>query len=278
MIDEKRLVTIENFQIPQLNRSRTIRVYLPKNYENSIETYPVLYMHDGQNLFYDNWSFSGNSWKACETLDFLHEKGLNQGIILVAVDNSNLRDGLGRLDEYSPWNKNFMEGRIDENWRSQLNYGGEGEYYADFFATTLKDFIDNNYRTKVDRANTFIGGSSMGALISLYIGVKYSEKYSKLALVSPAFWFAYENLKEFLEKFDLKNDLHIYMDMGTEETSDDSNPDFSNIYLDSVNGIKSILDKKIKKVDFKLFEGQKHTEKAWAERFPYIIQSFIGEK
>lgn len=276
MLDEKRLIVIENFDMPQLDRKRAIRIYLPKNYSLENKNYPVLYMHDAQNLFYPNMSFSGHSWEICENLDLIESQGLTEGIILVAIDNSNLRNGVGRLDEYSPWVRNFMNG-IPKDWRGEEDFGGEGDKYSDFIANTLKDYIDNTFRTKKEKEYTFIGGSSMGALISLYIGTKYKDKFSKLLLVSPAFWFAYDDLLKYLIETD-KNDLFVYMDMGTEETSDSENPDFPKIYLDSVYGIGEVLKGKVKKLIFKVFEGANHSEKAWASRINEILKIMVEEK
>ena len=274
MIDEKRLIILENFEMPQLKRNRTIRIYLPVDYNENNNSYPVFYMHDAQNLFYPEDSYSGHSWEACEALDEAFHKGLNKGIILVGIDNSKLREGLGRLDEYSPWPKNFMEGRIKETWRSEEKFGGEGDEYTEFLVHTLKVYIDNNFRTKPERESTYIGGSSMGGLISLYIALKYQNLFSKVAVVSPAFWFAYEDLKEYITNCDILEKPYIYMDMGTEETSDHENPDFPQIYLHSVNSIVMELEAKNLETDFEIFEGHEHSERAWALRFPKIIKNF----
>ena len=274
MIDEKRLIILENFEMPQLKRNRTIRIYLPVDYNENNNSYPVFYMHDAQNLFYPEDSYSGHSWEACEALDEAFHKGLNKGIILVGIDNSKLREGLGRLDEYSPWPKNFMEGRIKETWRSEEKFGGEGDEYTEFLVHTLKVYIDNNFRTKPERECTYIGGSSMGGLISLYIALKYQNLFSKVAVVSPAFWFAYEDLKEYITNCHILEKPYIYMDMGTEETSDHENPDFPQIYLHSVNSIVMELEAKNLETDFEIFEGHEHSERAWALRFPKIIKNF----
>jgi len=274
MIDEKRLIILENFEMPQLQRTRTIRIYLPKDYFESDKKYPVFYMHDGQNLFYPQGSWSGESWKVGEALDDAFDKGINEGIILVGIDNSNLREGLGRLDEYSPWPKNFMEGKIKETWRSEEKFGGEGDEYTEFLVHTLKNYIDNNFRTKPERESNYIGGSSMGGLISLYVALKYQKLFSKVAVVSPAFWFAYEDLKEYITNCDIVKKPYIYMDMGTEESSDHENPDFPQIYLHSVNSIVMELEAKNIEIDFEIFEGHEHSERAWAMRFPDIIKRF----
>jgi len=159
------------FAIPQLGRTRRVWIYLPPGYQRSQRRYPVLYMHDGQNLFDAATSFAGE-WGVDETLDSLHARGDGETIV-VGVDNG----GTHRLDEYSPW----RNGRFG---------GGEGDAYVDFLVHTLKPYVDAHYRTLPDRLHTGIAGSSMGGLISLYAGLEYPEVYGRIGVFSPAFWVA----------------------------------------------------------------------------------------
>jgi metallo-beta-lactamase class B len=159
------------FAIPQLGRTRRVWIYLPPGYAASAKRYPVLYMHDGQNVFDDSTSFA-DEWAVDEALDSLHAGG-DGGAIVVAVDNG----GPHRLDEYSPW-KNARYG------------GGEGDAYVDFLVHTLKPFIDGRFRTRPDRLGTGVGGSSMGGLISLYAALKYPDVFGRAAVFSPSLWFA----------------------------------------------------------------------------------------
>lgn len=162
------------FAMPQLGRTRRVWLYLPPDYHTSTKRYPVLYLHDGQNVFDAATSYAGE-WGVDEALDSLHAAG-GWGAIVVAVDNGQQR----RLDEYSPW-RNPRHGG-----------GGEGDAYVDFLATTLKPHIDRHYRTRPDRLNTGVAGSSMGGLISLYAALKYPEVFGRAGVFSPAFWFAPE--------------------------------------------------------------------------------------
>ncbi len=142
-----------NFFIPQLNRYRRIWIYLPVSYATSGKKYPVLYMHDGQNVFDDSTSFSGE-WGVDETLDTLEIK--TKEVIVVAIDNG----GDKRMNEYSPYDMD--------------RFGkGEGDLYVDFLVNTLMPYINRNYRTKKYGRNTFVAGSSMGGLISFlrYIAI-----------------------------------------------------------------------------------------------------------
>ncbi|HYJ80398.1 MAG TPA: alpha/beta hydrolase-fold protein, partial [Longimicrobiaceae bacterium] len=159
------------FAIPELGRTRRVWLYLPPDYHTSTRTYPVLYMHDGQNVFDAATAFAGE-WGVDEALDSLHALG-DPGAIVVAVDNGGQR----RLDEYSPW-------------RNARYGGGEGDEYVDFLVNTLKPYVDSHYRTRPDRLNTGIAGSSMGGLISLYAALKHPEVFGRAGVFSPALWFA----------------------------------------------------------------------------------------
>ena len=161
----------EDFYIPQLDRYRRIWIYLPPDYESSDKKYPVLYMHDGQNLFDTQTSFAGE-WEIDESLNELSEEGINVPIV-VGVDNG----GAHRIDEYSPW-------------INTLYGGGEGDEYVEFLINTLKPFIDGNYRTLADRENTGITGSSMGGFISHYAALKQPQVFGKAGVFSPSYWIS----------------------------------------------------------------------------------------
>lgn len=159
------------FFMPQLNRTRRIWIYLPTDYNQSNKKYGVLYMHDGQNLFDDATSYSGE-WGVDEYLDSIFLKGKKQ-VIVVGIDNGLSK----RMSEYNPWEfQNFGK--------------GEGDLYVDFLVQTLKPFIDKNYKTFTGKKNTFIAGSSMGGLISLVAVLKYPTVFGGAGIFSPAFWTA----------------------------------------------------------------------------------------
>lgn len=164
------------FYMPQLKRNRRIWIYLPPGYESSGKKYSVLYMHDGQNVFDDATSYAGE-WGVDECLDTMGREF--EECIVVAVDN-----GLDkRLNEYSPYD--FSLSGIAVNYGSGK---GEGSRYVDFLVKTLKPFVDKNYRTSKKRSNTFIAGSSMGGLISLYAALRYPKVFGGAGIFSPAFW------------------------------------------------------------------------------------------
>jgi predicted alpha/beta superfamily hydrolase len=161
---------IDSMTIPQLGRTRRVWIYLPPDYATSGKRYPVLYMHDGQNVFDAATSYAGE-WGVDETLDSLHAAG-DPGVIVVAVDHG----GSLRVPEYSPWPTRFG--------------AGEGEKYVAFLVGTLKPWIDRSYRTLPDRLHTGIAGSSMGGLISFYAALRHPDVFGRAAVFSPAFWIA----------------------------------------------------------------------------------------
>lgn len=191
-----------SFFMPQLNKNRKIWLYLPPDYATSTKNYPVLYMHDGQNLFDNATSFSGE-WQVDETLNTLFQQG-NYGAIVVGIDNG----GADRLNEYSPWN-NPSYG------------GGQGDLFAQFVALTLKPYIDANYRTKPAAEFTAVLGSSMGGLISSYISAKYPSIFQKVGNFSPAFWFAKTPLLNYINTNNQNySNSRMYFVAGTTEDAD----------------------------------------------------------
>jgi len=160
------------FFMPQLNRHRRIWVYLPKSYQDHKDKYyPVLYMQDGQNLF-DEQTAPFGEWGVDECLDTLQQL-TGRECIIVGIDHG----GDKRTTEYNPYDN--------------AQYGkGEGDKYAAFLVTTLKPFIDNKFRTLRSPQNTYIAGSSLGALIALYAVMKYPGTFGAAGIFSPAFWIA----------------------------------------------------------------------------------------
>jgi cyclomaltodextrinase len=188
----------EKFKMPGLDRERTVRVYLPPGYETSHKRYPVLYMHDGQNLFDATTSYSGE-WGVDETLNELAKtKGLE--LIVVGIDNG----GTDRIHELNAWdNPKFGK--------------GEGRQYMDFVVDVVKPYIDKRYRTKPDRADTAIMGSSMGGLISQYAIEQYPQVFSKAGIFSPAYWLAGSGVFDFARAQPPRKDARLYFYAGGKE-------------------------------------------------------------
>ncbi|MEO0723860.1 MAG: alpha/beta hydrolase-fold protein [Bacteroidota bacterium] len=189
----------ESFFMPQLNRNRRIWIYLPPDYATSARSYPVLYMHDGQNLFDDATSFSGE-WGVDESLNDLFSEG-DYGIIVIGIENG----GGNRLPEYTPW-PNPTYG------------GGEGSAYVDFIVETLKPYVDANYRTLPDQPNTGIMGSSLGGLISLYACIRHQDIFGRAGVLSPSLWFT-DDIYEFVANTGKQQDVRIALLAGELESS-----------------------------------------------------------
>ena len=252
-------VLSEDYHMPQLNRKRRVWIYLPPNYKTSNESYPVVYMHDGQNLFDNSTSFSGE-WRVDETLNRLYsEKDLK--VIVVGIDNG----GDKRLDEYSPW-KNDKYG------------GGEGEAYTKFIVETLKPYIDNNYKTLKDKRNTAIVGSSMGGLSSHYAGLKYSDTFGKVGVFSPAFWFAPE-VNEFTKAFGNIKDSKFYFLAGGREGGNVSFEEISQT-VTNMNSVMTILKDQgftAENMTSKVVPEGKHNEELWRTNFEEAILWLFSE-
>lgn len=230
----------ENFTIPQLKTTRKIWIYLPPDYETSKKKYPVIYMHDGQNLFDDFTSFSGE-WSVDETLNQIFEE-TGKSAIVIGIDNG----GDKRLAEYSPWN--------NEKYKTT----GEGDLYVEFLAKTLKPYIDKTYRTERQSSKTIIIGSSMGGLISLYASAKYPNIFGKAGIFSPAFWFVSKDLKMYLNvnKNNLKNSKFYFVAGKNEDETMASE-------IENVNEL--LLKKSVpgKNIVVKIDEDGTHSESYW---------------
>jgi len=186
--------TIDSVYMPQLNRYRRIWVYLPPDYDDSTGHYPVIYMHDGQNLFDDYTSFVGE-WHVDETLNDLYDQGYRVPIV-VGIDNG----GTERINEYTPW-PNPEYG------------GGQGDQYMQFIVETLKPQVDGQLRTLTDRDNTALWGSSLGGLISHYGALKYQDVFSKAGIYSPSYWFS-DSVWMFTQQMGHQQPMRLYQMTG----------------------------------------------------------------
>lgn len=191
---------ISTFSIdaPQLKTSRKIWLYLPKGYETSTKKYPVIYMHDAQNLFDAKTSFAGE-WNVDEKLDSLKSQ-----VIVLGIENG----GDKRLEELTPY-KNEKYG------------GGNSDKYLEFIVNTLKPEIDKKYRTKTNAKNTTIMGSSLGGLTSFYAVIKYPEVFGKAGVFSPAFWINRKVINAYMAN-SKKLKAKIYFLCGDSEGNDES--------------------------------------------------------
>lgn len=236
----------QNFEIPQLDRERRIWIYLPPSYGISKrKKYPVMYLHDGQNLFDKSTSYAGE-WGVDETLNHLAKEGYAESIV-VGIDNGAEK----RMDELSAFK--------NEEYKA----GGSGNQYLAFVVETLKPYIDSHYRTKPSRKNTTLGGSSLGALISVYGGVKYPDTFGNIIAFSSAFWFNRDALMNYIKESDQSLKKQKYYFIEGEKESFDMGKDTSKVI--SLLKAKGVKDKNIY---YKVHPDGKHNEAYWNREFP----------
>lgn len=269
-------MNIETFEItiPQLgNRKRTVRVLLPPQYQEEPDRrYPVLYMQDGHNLFSPETATFGKHWEIGETMDTLAARGDARRIIIVGVDCNHDRQGMSRLDEYSPWVNPAISMDISRA-RGFETAGGEGRAYLAFLTDTLMPLINERYRTLDGPESTGIAGSSMGGLFSLYALYERPDRFGLCGAFSTAAWFAKRDLMEHIAK-QFRSDRPVYLDIGTAETSDASKKDFPNRYLQDTIEIRDYLISRglpQERLLCVIDEWANHSEQSWARRFPGFI-------
>lgn len=238
--------------MPGLDRKRQVRLYLPPGYATSSKRYPVLYMHDAQNLFDNATSYSGE-WKIDETMDALAKSGKLE-LIVVGIDNGQAK----RMTELNAW--------------SSERFGvAEGEQYMDFIVKVVKPLIDKQYRTLPDRANTAIMGSSMGGLISHYAINQYPHVFSKAGVFSPAYWTA-TPVYDFVAARQAPKDARIYMLMGSEE-GESMVPD-----AQRMAALIAKTGHPANNLTFKVVPGAEHNEGFWSGEFREAVLWMFATK
>ena len=238
--------------IPPLTGKKTRKgyIYLPDSYAKYPKRrYPVLYMFDGHNVFFDSDATYGKSWGMAEYL-----KKEKKDLIVVAVECNH--EGNGRLIEYSPISyENSTLGEIR----------GKGDIYMEWLVNELKPAIDAKLRTLPDRSNTLIGGSSMGGLMALYGAVAYNHIFQRAACLSSSLWVAPAKLFKLISQADIANDTCIYLDYGSEE-----------IYNHAANAealisICHLLLTKHVNLTFRIVPGGTHCEACWEKQIPIFM-------
>lgn len=239
-------VISEQFEMPQLIKTRRIAALLPHDYYDSDKSYPVLYLQDGQNLF-DEYAPYGN-WALDKQLAILTEQNKHE-IIVIAIDHGERE----RIAEYSP------------SHHKKLGKG-TGKKYVQFLSQTLKKYIDDNFRTLTDRMHTGIGGSSMGGLISMYAGLKYPEVFGKLMIFSPSLWVD-RDIALRADRYFAQFETRIYIYGGEQE---------SPTMIPHIQAFKSALLKNRiddTKIQFHISINPSggHNEEEWGNEFPKAI-------
>lgn len=244
---EKETFTLRS---PQLRNTRAIDVYLPAAYMmDGRRRFPVVYMHDGQNLSDPSIAFGGNTWQLGATMERIAQKGLDA--VVVGVHNT----GRSRLAEYSPY-------------RDRRHGGGRGERYVRFLEQTLKPRIDARYRVRKDREATLVAGSSMGGLISLYAFFRQPSPFGGAAAMSPSIWFGGRGILHFIDAAPFVSG-RLYLDAGTEEGAGT---------LRDARALARVLRAKgYRHRDFSYVEatGHRHQENDWADRLPHALEFLL---
>jgi predicted alpha/beta superfamily hydrolase len=253
------------FESKHLGNSRTLVVYLPPGYHSEVlMRYPVLYLHDGQNVFDPTTSATGVAWQANDTAELLIAKGRIQPIIMVAVYNTPQR-----MDEYTPHHDPAM------------NAGGKGALYGRFLFEEVKPFIDREYRTLPDRRHTAVAGSSLGGLITLGLAFQHHTQFAFAGLFSPSLWWCKGSiLKELEDVPSWLRRMKFWIDFGTKEGTASRHGVPSGIvrtrqlqgYLDTAGLLPGH--------DYYYTEiaGGEHNEAAWAARFDKLLLYFFGQR
>ncbi|MBR0461619.1 MAG: alpha/beta hydrolase [Erysipelotrichaceae bacterium] len=249
------MLDIFKTDIPQLTKKekRKVYVYVP-DYEGQ---FPVLYMFDGHNLFDDEEATYGKSWGM---LKFLEENEVP--LIVVGVECNhhpeNHRYG-GRLSEYSPFDFDDPDfGKIK----------GRGRITMDWYTKELKPYIDDNYPTLAERRYTFIAGSSMGGLMTLYALSEYNDVFSRGAALSPSLIFAPEKVTDMIEKTKYHRNTILYMDYGENEIKYRNTRE---VYGD----VTAALIKKKVLLDSRIVPKGNHNEASWEKAIPFFMETLF---
>jgi predicted alpha/beta superfamily hydrolase len=256
-----RLRLHRNFRSIYLPDNRDVIVYVPPGYDEEPQrTYPVLYMHDGQNLFDGKTSFvKGRTWQVREHADAAIEAGEVEPLVIVGIYNTGER----RLAEYTPEPSKQMG-------------GGEADSYGLLLTRELMPWIARKYRVKTEREATGLGGSSLGGLVTLFLGLKHAECFAKLAVMSPSVWWSHKSILGYVNERapQIWERPRLWLDIGDRE------------------GHKTMRDveqlaKRLRAngwrpgetLHFELVHGGTHDEASWATRVRAMLRFlFPGQK
>ena len=241
-----------NVTIPKLSGDtpRTAYIYLPESYEKDPDRrYPVMYMFDGHNVFFDEDATFGKSWGMNK---YMVES--KKDLIIVAVECNH--EGNRRLVEYSPLNyENSSLGKIR----------GKGNVYMNWMVKELKPFIDKNYRTLPDRCNTIIAGSSMGGLMAMYAVTTYNHVFQRAACLSPSLWVSSGKVLEMIARAHIRRDTCIYMDYGELEMFNHA------ANAEALISTTHLLMTKRVNLAMRIVPGGNHSEASWEKQIPIFM-------
>ena len=232
--------------------TRRTFVYLPDDWQTSGKKYPVLYMFDGHNLFFDSTATYGTCWGLKEYCD-AHPNWI------IAAPECN-HEGNKRLEEYCPYQSDWFGGIT-----------GTGHEYMEWLTKEFKPMMDKRYPTLPGRANTAIGGSSMGGLMSLYALLQYNDTFSRAAALSPSIWVSPEKLSGLVGRAKLEPGTVLYMDYGSQE-------------MGSHEGMRREFAEMCSKImvrgihlTSRLVPGGTHSEASWEKQLPFVFHTLMYE-
>ncbi|WHH59085.1 alpha/beta hydrolase-fold protein [Petroclostridium sp. X23] len=257
-------IDVFNTKLTPFDRDVIFRVMTPDSYEVSHKRYPVLYMNDGQDIFYDDDACDGESLKFAQYYKefgkFLPE------IILVGIDCPS--DNVVRTAQYTPYYKTFdVQGK---NFEPEIN--GTGKEYLEWLVNELKPWIDASYRTRPECEMTGIYGSSTAGVVSTYALMKYPEVFSRLIALSSAYYIWFDCLKKTIEESTFDHVNYIYLDAGTKERGRMTEEE------QFIKGNEMMHQKFMdlgfdeKQMKFAIWENDTHTHHCFARRFPDALR------
>lgn len=240
------------FVIPEVERPRQLRVYLPPGYENNEQRYPVIYMHDAQNLF-DNATAYAGEWAVDETLNRLAMSD-NLHVIVVGIDNG----GDFRMNELSPW--------------TNLEFGeAQGEAYLTFITEVVKPYIDNRFRTKSEARNTAIIGSSMGGLMSHYAALAKPDVFGKAGILSPSYWYS-GDVFGYTSTVEIPSTSKFFVSVGGLEGTSMA-PD-----VERMQGLLRSRGMAAENLFTRVVEDGEHNEAFWTVEFEHAVKWLFNEE
>ncbi len=245
-----------------LRNCRDVAVWLPPGYGDPRRRHPVVYFHDGQNIFDPLTSFLGQAWHAGERAEELIRARAIVPPVMVGIYNT----GFNRMNEYAPTRGEFT-GWDGEKCRST----GDGKRYAKFAATELKPFIDARYLTRSGPRDTSVVGSSMGGLIALYCALWQPRVFGAAAALSPSVWWDDRAVFRDFGRLPRKPDVRLWLDMGTAEPGWEALP----LYRDVLVGRGWAQGGDL---EYREVAGAEHNEAAWAARIGDVLRWLLGRE
>ncbi|WP_226659263.1 alpha/beta hydrolase [Pseudalkalibacillus hwajinpoensis] len=250
---------VKKYWVPVFNEERSLRIYLPEGYHESKKSYPVLYMHDGQNVFEDRDAVGGRSLRMEDYLKKNHVP-----LIIVGIDS-----GANRMEEYRLW----APGKLSEELTGKsVSQEAKGREYLDFIVKDLKPLIDATYRTQI--TSSYMAGISLGGLLTVYALCRYPNVFTRGVGISSAFFRNQEKLEEFILEMDCIPIARLYLDCGDKESGDER---IDRAFLNSNERIYEMLEKIGASVEFKVMKNGEHHYESFSNRIDEVMSFLLRE-